>query len=45
MDAAALGMLLPEGIVVNSSDIYKEVASYTVIPPEKIWQYWHGIRL
>jgi hypothetical protein len=37
-----LAMLLPKGIMVNTSDIYKEVASYPVVPPEKIWEYWHG---
>ena len=41
MDPALL-MLLPKGIVVNSEDIYKEVASYPIVPPEKIWEYWHG---
>lgn len=34
-------MVLPKGIVVNSADIYAEVASYPTVPPEKIWEYWH----
>jgi hypothetical protein len=34
--------ILPDGLVVNSRDIYKEVAHYSVIPPDKIHQYWHG---
>ncbi|KAJ2895284.1 hypothetical protein MKZ38_006723 [Zalerion maritima] len=34
-------MILPKGIVVNSSDIYAEVASYPTVPPEKIGEYWH----
>jgi hypothetical protein len=39
-----MAMLLPKGLVVNTEDIYKEVASYPVVPPEKIWEYWHGNR-
>ena len=35
-------MILPKGFVVNSEDIYKEVASYPVVPPEKIREYWGG---
>lgn len=35
-------MLLPKGIVFNDDRIYKEIASYDVIPPEKIYDYWHG---
>lgn len=35
-------MILPKGFVVNSQDIYKEVASYPVVPPEKIKEYWKG---
>lgn len=37
-------MLLPKGFVTNSEDIYKEVASYPVVPPEKIREYWGGKR-
>ncbi|PKS09422.1 hypothetical protein jhhlp_004037 [Lomentospora prolificans] len=33
-------MILPKGFVVNSQDIYKEVASYPTVPPEKIKEYW-----
>lgn len=35
-------MLLPKGIVMNASSVYKEVASYPVVPADKIWEYWHG---
>lgn len=35
-------MILPKGFVVNNEDIYKEVASYPVVPPEKIREYWGG---
>lgn len=35
-------MILPKGFVTNSEDIYKEVASYPVVPPEKIREYWGG---
>ncbi|TWU74406.1 hypothetical protein ED733_003129 [Metarhizium rileyi] len=34
-------MILPKGIVTNTTDIYKEVASYQIIPADKIWEYWH----
>lgn len=36
-------MILPKGIVFNTDRVYKEVASYTIVPPEKIYEYWHGI--
>jgi hypothetical protein len=35
-------MILPKGIVVNSSNIYKEVADFSLVPPDKVWEYWHG---
>ncbi len=35
-------MLLPKGIVENTAEVYAEVASYAVVPPEKIWEHWHG---
>jgi hypothetical protein len=35
-------MILPKGIVVNSSNIYKEVADFPLVPPDKVWEYWHG---
>ncbi|KAH8662026.1 hypothetical protein BX600DRAFT_308396 [Xylariales sp. PMI_506] len=34
-------MILPKGIVFNSDRVYKEVASYPLVPPEKIYEYWH----
>lgn len=39
----SLMMLLPKGIVLNIDRVYKEVATYPVVPPEKIYEYWHGI--
>lgn len=36
-------LILPEGFFRNTDDIYQEVASYPVVPPEKLWQYWNGI--
>lgn len=33
---------MPEGFFGNTQEIYAEVASYPVVPPEKIKQYWHG---
>ncbi|KAH7157483.1 hypothetical protein B0J13DRAFT_520214 [Dactylonectria estremocensis] len=40
MDSGA-PMILPKGIVTNSKNIYREVAEYTVVPPDKVWEYWH----
>lgn len=36
-------MILPKGIVINTKNIYKEVADFPVVPPDKVWEYWHGI--
>ncbi|KAJ1335928.1 hypothetical protein MN608_02672 [Microdochium nivale] len=33
-------MILPKGIVTNTSWIYDEVASHPIVPPEKIQKYW-----
>ncbi|CAM1501715.1 Fc.00g036990.m01.CDS01 [Cosmosporella sp. VM-42] len=38
---AGMPMILPKGIVVNSNNIYKEVANYPIVPPDKVWEYWH----
>ncbi|KAG5921252.1 hypothetical protein E4U42_005921 [Claviceps africana] len=35
-------MILPKGILVNTTSIYQEVASYPVVPAAKIWEYWHA---
>lgn len=35
-------MILPKGIVINSKNIYKEVADFPLVPPDKVWEYWHG---
>jgi hypothetical protein len=35
-------MILPKGIVTNSENIYKEVADFPIVPPDKVWKYWHG---
>ncbi|KAK7422318.1 hypothetical protein QQZ08_009540 [Neonectria magnoliae] len=34
-------MILPKGIVMNTKNIYKEVADYSTVPPDKVWEYWH----
>ncbi|ENH65564.1 hypothetical protein FOC1_g10006950 [Fusarium oxysporum f. sp. cubense race 1] len=34
-------MILPKGIVINSKNIYKEVADFPLVPPDKVWEYWH----
>ncbi|KAH8882630.1 hypothetical protein GQ53DRAFT_665433, partial [Thozetella sp. PMI_491] len=33
-------MLLPKGFVLNDTGIYDEVASYPVVPPERITKFW-----
>jgi hypothetical protein len=39
----AMPMILPRGIVVNTDHIYDEVAGYTNVPLDKIYEFWHGI--
>ncbi|KAL2023545.1 hypothetical protein VTK56DRAFT_2153 [Thermocarpiscus australiensis] len=34
--------VLPRGFFENTREIYAEVASYPVVPPEKIRQYWNA---
>ncbi|PHH70149.1 hypothetical protein CDD83_5506 [Cordyceps sp. RAO-2017] len=38
---SSVPMMLPKGIVVNTSDIYQEVARYPTVPADKVWEYWH----
>lgn len=35
-------MLLPKGILINSSTVYDEVAGYSTLPADKVRQFWHG---
>lgn len=35
-------MILPKGIVLNHDRIYNQVASYSHIPPEQVFEFWHG---
>jgi hypothetical protein len=35
--------VMPEGFFGNTREIYAEIASYPVVPPEKIKQYWNGM--
>ena len=37
--------ILPRGFVGNTAEIYAEVASFDVIPPEKLREYWRGMSL
>lgn len=37
--------ILPRGFVENTAEIYAEVASFDVIPPEKLREYWRGTSL
>jgi hypothetical protein len=34
--------VMPRGFFENTQEIYAEIASYPVVPPEKIRQYWNG---
>ena len=37
-----IGPALPVGFFENTQEVYAEIASYSVVPPEKIRQYWNG---
>ncbi|KXX80879.1 hypothetical protein MMYC01_202091 [Madurella mycetomatis] len=37
----AIATAMPNGFFGNTQEIYVEVASYSVVPPEKIRQYWN----
>ncbi|GAB1311819.1 hypothetical protein MFIFM68171_02029 [Madurella fahalii] len=37
----AVATVMPKGFFGNTQEIYAEVASYSVVPPEKIRQYWN----
>ncbi|PFH56322.1 hypothetical protein XA68_16725 [Ophiocordyceps unilateralis] len=34
-------MLLPKGIVINTANIYDEVATYPTVPADRVWEFWH----
>ncbi|KAM4065138.1 hypothetical protein HRG_004524 [Hirsutella rhossiliensis] len=38
---SSVPMILPKGIVINTTNIYDEVASYSTVPADKVWEYWH----
>lgn len=38
-----MNAVMPMGFFENTQEIYAEVASYPVVPPEKIKEYWNGI--
>jgi hypothetical protein len=33
-------MILPKGIVVNTEDVYNEIASHKLVPFDRVWQVW-----
>ena len=35
-------MILPKGIVVNTEDVYNEIASHKLVPFDRVWQVWRG---
>ncbi|KAK0723805.1 hypothetical protein B0T21DRAFT_414170 [Apiosordaria backusii] len=35
-----MAMLLPQGILKNTREIYEEVASHHTVPPENLWHLW-----
>ena len=43
MASEEVAMLLPKGFVLNDDGIYDEVASYDIVPPEKITKFWGGL--
>ena len=38
-------MVLPQGIVRNTDEIYGALAKYPVVPIDILWKCWHGERL
>lgn len=34
-------MMLPKGIVINTTSIYDEVANYSIVPSDRVWEFWH----
>lgn len=38
-----MASLLPMGIFLNTTEVYEEIAGYSVVPPEKLRQYWKGM--
>lgn len=37
-----MASLLPMGIFVNTTEVYEEIAGYSVVPPDKLREYWKG---
>lgn len=35
-------MILPKGIVVNTKEIYHEIAGYQFVPADRVWKIWRG---
>ena len=42
VDIPRMDTIMPKGFFENTQEIYAEVASYPIVPPEKIKQYWNG---
>jgi len=40
---AMFHMNFPEGFFRTTEEVFEEVASYPLVPGEKLWQYWNGI--
>ncbi|KJZ75959.1 hypothetical protein HIM_04783 [Hirsutella minnesotensis 3608] len=38
---SSVPMILPKGIVINTTEVYEEVASFSTVPADKVWRYWH----
>ncbi|RDA89672.1 hypothetical protein CP533_2947 [Ophiocordyceps camponoti-saundersi (nom. inval.)] len=34
-------MMLPKGIVINTAKVYDEVANFSIVPADRIWELWH----
>lgn len=35
-------MILPKGIVVNTKEIYDEIAKHPSVPADRVWEIWRG---
>lgn len=40
-----MASLLPVGIFLNTTEVYEEIAGYSVVPPVKLRQYWNGMNV
>lgn len=37
-----MDLVLPQGIIINASEVYTQLASLPIVSSEVIWHYWNG---